>query len=438
MFKSPPMSKRNRKRDALSTLYIRLPSKAAADSAPHWIALACPFALVSHGEAIEREGVTPLSDLSETVAKAQRVVLLLAASDVTLLRVQVPPLSPSRLRAALPHLVEDQLMSDPAECIVVAGPATDGLRTIAVVNRGWLEILTKTVSTFGARNIAAVPAQLCLPHQSGVVSAAVNGQDANLDLTLRLSEQDGIGLPIMPEKPESAAHDVVQAICALVPKSPVTLYVPPPELRSYQDKVEAMPALEQRITVYADNWSRWIAGAKHAALDLTAGTDAGAGPKTDWRAWRWPIALASAALLINIIGLNIDWLRMKREANALSAAMTQTYRATYPNETVIVDPIAQMHQKIAAAQHDAGQVAPDDFTALAASFGEAWGQVAQAPDRKNAALGIAALEYRDRSLIVRLKADGALPTDQMKAALAARNLSLSQPTEGVWQIRSGK
>lgn len=406
----------------MSTLYIRLPSKAAADSALHWITLACPFALVSHGEAIEREGVTPLSDLSETVAKAQRVVLLLAASDVTLLRLQVPPLSPSRLRAALPHLVEDQLMSDPAECIVVAGPATDGLRTIAVVNRGWLEILTKTVGTFGARNIVAVPAQLCLPHQSGAVSAAVNGQDANLDLTLRLSEQDGIGLPIMPEKPESAVHDVVQAICALVPKSPVTLYVPQPELRSYQDKVEAMSALEQRITVYADNWSRWIAGAKHAALNLMAGTDTGAGSKTDWRAWRWPVALASAALLINIIGLNI----------------TQTYRATYPSETVIVDPIAQMHHKIAAAQHEAGQVAPDDFTALAASFAEAWGNMAQAPDRKNGVPGIAALEYRDRSLIVRLKADGALPTDQMKAALAARNLSLSQPTTGVWQIRSAK
>ncbi len=422
----------------MSTLYIRLPSKAAADSTQHWIALACPFALVAHGGAIEREGSAPLSDLADSVAKAQRVVLLLAASDVTLLRVQVPPLSPARLKAALPNLVEDQLMSDPAECIVVASGASNGLRTVAVVNRGWLEILVKTIGTFGARHIAALPAQLCLPYQSGIVSAAVTGQDANTDVTIRLSEHDGIGLPLLPEQAETAAHDVVQAICALVPEAPITLYVPQADVQLYQDTVNTLLALEQRITIYADNWSRWIGDANNTTLDLTAGTGAGAGPKIDWRAWRWPLALASAVLLINIVGLNIDWMRMKREADGLRALMMQTYKSTYPKETVIVDPIAQMRQKIAAAQHDAGQVAPDDFTALAANFGEAWARVMQAPDRKGAASPIATLEYRDRSLWLRLKAGASLPADQLKAALAAQNLSLAQPTAGVWQIRSTK
>jgi general secretion pathway protein L len=75
----------------LSTFYIRLPSKSSADSAPDWLALACPFALVAYGNAIERQGTAPLSDISDTVANAQRVVLLLAAGDVALLRVKVPP-----------------------------------------------------------------------------------------------------------------------------------------------------------------------------------------------------------------------------------------------------------------------------------------------------------------------------------------------------------
>jgi general secretion pathway protein L len=422
----------------LSTLYIRLPSKAAADGTPHWIALPCPFALVSRGDAIEREGMAPLADLSDVAAKVQRVVLLLAASDVTLLRVQVPPLSPSRLKAALPHLVEDQLMSDPAECVVVAGPASHGLRTVAVVNRGWLDILTKTLHTFGARNIAALPAQLCLPYQSGIVSAAVAEYGADIDVTLRLSEQDGIGLPIMSEDPETAPRDVVQTVCTIVPEAPITLYVPQAEVPVYQDVVNTVLALDQRITVFADNWSRWIAGANSTSLDLMAGTSAGDGAKINWRAWRWPLVLATAVLVINIIGLNIDWLRMKREAESLRAAMVQTYRSTFPKETVIVDPVAQMRQKIAAARHAAGELAPDDFTALAAGFGEAWQSVTQASGNNAAAPGIAALEYRDRSLLVRLKAGATMPVDQMKAALAARNLSLSQPATGVWQIRSGK
>ena len=127
----------------MSTLYIRLPSKAAAEASEHWTALPCPFALTSSTNAIEREGVAPLSDMASAVATAQRVVLIVAASDVTLLRVKTPPLSAAKLKLALPNLVEDQLMVDPDECVVVPGNFIDGLRTAAVMQRGWLEILSK-------------------------------------------------------------------------------------------------------------------------------------------------------------------------------------------------------------------------------------------------------------------------------------------------------
>jgi general secretion pathway protein L len=420
----------------LSTLYIRLPSKAAADHAPHWTALACPFAWVSNGDAIEREGVEPLSDMAAMAAKAQRVVLLLAASDVTVLRVQVPPLSPAKLRAALPNLVEDQLISDPAESAVVAGVATDGLRTVAVVNRGWLEILIKTLHTLGARHLMALPAQLCLPYQEGVVSAAVTEQGGDVDVTLRLAEQDGIGLPMASESPESEAQEVVQTICALVPEAPITLYVPQAAASTYQATVNDMLALDQRVTVYADNWSRWIAGVRQAGIDLMLGVGA-ATPTINWRAWRWPVALAVAVLVINIIGLNVDWLRMRREADGLRVAMIQTYRNAYPKDPVVIDPIAQIRQKIAAAKHDAGQTAPDDFTALAANFGEAWDRAMQQSNTKPSA-ALAGVEYRDRSLFVRLKAGNTMPVEAIKTALAVRNLSMSETGNGVWQIRSTK
>lgn len=418
----------------MSTLYLRLPSKAAADDAPHWIGLDCPFALVAQRDAIEREGVAALADLAELIAKARHVVLLLAASDVTLLRLQVPPLSAARLKTALPNLVEDQLMSDPAECVIVAAPASAGLRTVAVMQRGWLELLYKTMQAYGARQVSALPSQLCLPWQSGIVSAVIARQDAELDLTLRLSEHDGIGLPIMPEHAESAVDDVLQALCALVPQASVTLHVPQAVVPAYRDAISARPGLDLRITVFADHWSRWIAAAAGAAPDLIAGLGVSAGPQADWRRWRWPLGLAAGLLLVNIAALNFDWWRMKSEASALRTSMLQTYKAAYPKETVIIDPVAQMKQKIAIAQRASGQLAADDFSVLAAKFGEAWRKLAQgAPES-----AIAALEYRERSLLVRLKAESGLPVEQMKTLLAAYNLSLSQPSAGVWQIRSAK
>ena len=431
----------------MSTLYIRLPSRAVADSVPHLPALVCPFALVSQGNTIERQGTAPLSDLSETVAKAQRVMLLLAASDVTLLRVQVPPLSPARLKAALPNLVEDRLLADPSDCVVVAGGLSDGLRTIAVVQRAWLDNLANTLIAFGARHITALPAQLCLPYQSdqpGSVTAAISNLDdtsqhAEIDMTMRLSEQDGIGLAIAPEQNESGANYAIRTLCAVVPEAPVMLYVSQSSVRAYQDAVNETVSLSKRIKVFADNWSRWIAGANATTLDLMAGMAMASGPKLDWRPWRWPLALAAVVLVINAAALNISWWHMKSESKSLRAAMINIYKSAYPKESVIIDPVAQMQQKIAIAKHDSGLAAPDDFTAITAAFGEAWSGVIAAAGRSTA---IAALEYHDRSLFVRLKPGGDTPTQPMRTALAKYELALDlapqQAGANVWQIRSAK
>jgi general secretion pathway protein L len=416
----------------LSTLYIRLPSKAAADSLAPGMPLYCQYASASSGGAVEREGVAALSELGELVAKAQRVVLLLAASDVTLLRVKVPPLSAQKLRAALPNLVEDQLMSDPSECVVVPGDVQDALRAVGVVSREWLELLGRTLLALGARRIAAVPSQLCLPEPEGTVNAAVMEQGEDIEVAVRLGPQEGMGLSIVPDQRETAAFEVIQSLTAIVPHSPITLYVPQARVRDYQDSMHIVPALEDRITLHADNWPRWIAGAEKTSLDLMTGLGAAAGPSFNWKPWRWPIGLALAALAVNAAGLNIDWLRMKREADALRSSMVQTYRNAFPKDTVIVDPLAQLRQKMAAAQRDSGQLAPDDFVALAAAAGDAIASAASGPSP------VAGIEYHDRALTVKLKPGANVPEDKLRAALAARNLSLSQPNAGTWQIRSAK
>lgn len=435
---APPLSglektRIRRKRDALSILYIRHPSKAAIDGAPSGLSLPCAFALTSDGGAIEREGASPVADLASMLLEAKRVVLLLAASDVSLLRVKVPPMSAAKLRLALPNLVEDQVISDPSECVVVAAAAAtagpDGLRSVAVVQREWLEHLHKTLMDLGARDIVALPAQLCVPYQEGTVSAVVIERDDDIDLTLRLSEQEGIGLPVAPENAESAAQDVLQILRAIVPGSSVSLYVPQARVLAYQD------VADEQIAVSADNWPRWIAGARAVSLDLMAGLVLSSGQRVDWQRWRWPLVLAALVAAVNITGLNIDWWRMKKEAASLKTVMLQTYKMAYPKGTLPFPPIEMMRQQISMAKRDAGNAAPDDFLALGATFGEVAGSIVQ---RGRTTPAIAALEYRDHSLIVRLKPDVEVATDEIKAALATRNLSLSQPTENVLQIRSGK
>lgn len=436
----------------MSSLYIRLPPLAIADSAPLLQACACPFALVSDGGKIEREGVEVLSVLSEIITRTPRVALLVDGSNITLLRVKVPPLSAARLKAALPNLVEEQLLCDPAECIIVAGGLSDGLRTLAVMQRAWLELLEQTFSALGALQIAVLPVQLCLPYQSGSATAAINVRNSDIELTLRLSEQDGIGLVIGPdlleegaEQNASAAREAIRALCAVVPSVPVTLYVPPSLLSTYQEAAN----LNKRISVLADNWSHWVAAARVTTLDLMAGLGTGAAARLNWRPWRWPLVLAVALVLFNAAALNIEWWRMQGEGDSLRMLMVQIYKSAYPKESVILDPLMQMQQKNASAKRHSGLAAADDFTAITAAFGEAWADIT--PGK----LPIAALDYRDRSLLVRIKsvlshAEGQsseVSAQQMKAALAKRGLSLvtggrkrsaEQTGEVVWQIRGAK
>lgn len=418
----------------MSTLYIRLPARAAIEHGANAAAIGCAYALASDGGNVEREGEAVLSQLAELVTAAQRTVLIVAAADVNLLRTAVPPLAPARLKAALPNLVEDRLISDPDESVVVGGRSLDGLLTVAVVQRDWLEMLSATLVALGARRLTALPGQLCLPHHADTVSAAVSATDAalggDLALTLRLSAEEGLGLPLQPEAGRTPAPEALQMLRLMAPQGAVTLYVPAAEVGAWQEAVRALG--DEQIAVQPDRWAHWIAAARAAEPDLLSGLGADAGPRFDWRPWRWPLVLAGLVLLVNVLALNLDWWHLRQDAKAARAAMTRIYHEAYPNETVIVDPILQMRQKIAAARQASGEPVADDFLPLAAAFAEAWNSAGNG----HALPPIAALEYHERGLLVRIKPDGEVPLEPLKTALAAHQLELAQQGADALQIRS--
>ena len=398
----------------MTTLYIRHPARAEGEHA------LSRFALVNDGGVIEQQGEGPLRNLGDLVGTARRVVLLLAGADVSLLAVQAPPLSGARLKAALPALVEEHILGDPEDSVLVAAPEQpDGTRPIAVADRDWLEAIVRALLAQGARAVAAIPAQLCLPLQPGSVSAAVEGGE----LTLRQGLYQGFGLAL-----DATPAVVLQTARAFSGDAPLVLYVPRSQLGEYQVLAqEAGPG----ITLEADDWAHWIAASRSTVLDLVSGLGAAGAPVRDWRRWRWPLRLALLALAVNLVGLNLDWLRLRREASTVRQSMTQTFRQVYPRETAILDPVLQMRQNIARARASTGDVAPDEFTYLASAFGEAARSGGRQP-------GITSIEYRERALSVKVKPGTADPglTAQLRTALAARSLGLEETAPGSWIIRS--
>jgi general secretion pathway protein L len=398
----------------LTILYIRHPARAEGDSA------SCRFALVADAGNVMQQGSGALRGLGDLIAQARRVVVLLAASDVTLVHVKAPPLSNAKLKAALPALVEEQVLADPDDCVLVAAGADspDGLRTIAVAQRAWVEDIAKAVLAQSARAVSVLPMQLCLPLEPGSASAAIEENE----LVLRTGQHEGLGIATSAD-----AATALQTLRTLAGDLPLVVYAPATRAGELQAvAAEAAPG----TTIVTETWAQLVQGAQTTTLDLAPALGAAGAPVRDWQRWRWAVRFALLALVVNIAGLNIDWLRMKREADAIKQSMTQTFRAAYPNEPVVY-PVEQMRRNLAAARANSGQASADEFTALAATVAEAMRTAPRSPVVTN-------VDYSNGTLTVKLKSSSVdqAAAEQAKVVLASRGLTLNSTAPGVWQIKS--
>ncbi|MBI3283676.1 MAG: general secretion pathway protein GspL [Burkholderiales bacterium] len=412
-----------------STLYISLPSRATAQTQPDWAEQTLPFALISAEGRLQQQGQQTLAELKNLATGARQLSLLLAASDVSLLTVKVPPMSAAKFKSALPNLLEEQIMGDPGDAIMVATPVAEGLSTAAVADKAWLETLAMLVKDWPLHKIAAYPGQLALApaEEAGAAVACIEEKPDSLELVLRHAAANGLGLTLAKDERAQA----LQMLVMLAPQAPITVYVPAAELETYQRLAQDMANAGQ-LSLQAGSWQQRTAGLQLHTPDLMSGIAAMHKPTFDWNLWRWPLSLAIAAVLVNVGGLNFEWFTMKREANSLSEAVMQTYRNSFPKETVILDPLVQMLQKVSASKRLAGQSASDDFVVLAAQFAQVWERVMAGKPAT-----IASLEYKERALLVKLKSSEIIPLEQLRAALAEQTLELATSADGVLRIKVG-
>ena len=173
-----------------------------------------------------------------------------------------------------------------------------------------------------------------------------------------------------------------------------------------------------------------MAGARSAGLDLAPALGNNGASARAWQRWRWPVRIAALAVLINVVGVNIEWLRLKGEAKAVTQSMTQTFKSVYPKEPLIAAPMDQMRRNIRLAKANSGEAGGDEFVTLSAGFGEAMNLL----PRKDI---IASLEYKDHALLVKIKpntVDGTA-VQQLRSALAGRKLDMQEPSPGAWKIQ---
>ncbi|MGN8106805.1 type II secretion system protein GspL [Paraburkholderia sp. 22098] len=470
----------------MSTLIVLLPPRDPAVPSQEWQLPDLPFVLLDKSGRTQRAGRSALALLP----RATSTVLMVAARDLLMMPATLPPLRGPKLRQALPNIVEDQLIQDPQTCHIAVDSqsAAGGRQMLAIIDRGWFRFIYEAFSAAGHRSLRAVPVTRCLPE------ATLSAVPAEVAETVSATETAMAGASLADAAPVPGAADVapdaspeivpmvaavlgtvVQTAPAMLLEGAVESGMPRLELaiaRGAQGEGLAVPANAVNATLAA------LAGATPVSLymltevpgnepSLGASSPArlgalvhGASPlpfeqlarraltcrfdlcqfefasqpwrldRATLRRLRLPVLLALGALVVAIVGANVQWLMLSRQRDAISTQMTELLLTTFPKTTVVLDAPDQMSRQLQQLRVAAGELSPGDFLSLADGLARSLPPVP--------VNGIAALDYHDRRLDVTFKPEVKLDPDFAKR-LARNGLSGAiDSNTGKWTIRNGQ
>jgi general secretion pathway protein L len=335
-------------------------------------------------------GDAPLS----LMPKAGAVDLLFDVSDVFTTRVDAPRMSESRLRQAMPGLVEERLLSEAADCHIAfapdatsAGPSEAPLRiAVAAIDRVTLTRALDAAAEAGLRVRGAASALYSIPAPTGDTMSIRLDRGRGL---ARTGEHAGFAFDLEGEAPAALALAVRQLGVKRLQvygrdASHLLLFAPQLgveviDLKRPFDAASLSGAVELLQERYA-------AGGRLGLPTLAALTGS--------RLFKPVLGWVAVWLLILVVGVNAYGWKLDSEAKALRESMTIAFRSAFPGESPI-EVVPQTLRHLRELRARAGQSSPDDFTVLNAQAAQL---LASAPVGS-----LAGIEYRDTALTLKFK-----------------------------------
>jgi len=348
------------------------------------------------------------------LAGGRPVELVFDALDVFVAQVQTPRLSEARLRQALPNLLEERVLADPADYHFAWQPAAGASKSdttlalsVAAIDRS---TLARALEAFAQAQVpvrAAYSQMALVPAPRGGDFAVIVAQDRAL---LRLGPDAACSFEL--DGGASTALGLAQAQQGL---QRLQVYGP----------AAAIAAAAAPLGIAVESASAAIdADALASALNLLQGSFAtstgyGAAGRLLARvrrtgSWKAPALWAAVCALILVGGLNAYWWKLDQQYQAVRASMRHTFQDAFADEPTIVDPLAQARRAVLALRVRAGLASADDFSVLNA---QALRLFAELP------MGIVErIEYAEGKLIVRCRS-ATLDNPALRNTLQARATS---------------
>ena len=352
---------------------------------------------VSHGT---------LQDIA-AVSAGYRIIALVPGADVLLAIANIPAGNRQRAMTATPYALEDCVATDVDTLHFALGERLDNTRIhAAAVDRArmdaWLDMLRQAhiEPDVITSEIFALP----WPESTASWVILVNGNKAlvrtgpqtgwvadidNLDALLRMALHESSAA--RPEQVRVINCTPATTFGGLLADTGITVNV------EYSD--EAMLSVLGRA-YNEKNAINFLQGSYNRREQLGK----------LWKPWRPALIMLAFLLIIQSAMTITDYVHLKTESDALTQQIAQTYLRTFPDARKVVNPRAQMEQRLKELR--GGDVETGGFISLMASIGQSL--------KETPGLEIQRINYNEGKIDLALSIGDLQSLDQLKQRLATQ------------------
>jgi general secretion pathway protein L len=329
--------------------------------------------------ATSRDGQTVLDhgcDVTALLPRDPDVVLVLPLLATSWHRIALPKINAARLRQALDGVLEDRLLSDPAQVHLALAPGLQPGQT------GWVAACERApVAQWLAQLQAAerpahrIVPDLC-PQDPPALHALVCAGTPWL-VAVQAHGVQTVPLPTEPYRstPTHAPHATSHAA------HPLPSHQGLPCLAEPACAAAAEAVLDAPATVHTTAQrllSSALSGWNLAQFDLSLSAGARRSQRwgqtlrhllhaPQWRTTRWGAGVLAVVLLLNLQGL--AW-QERRSLQAKQAEIAQRLTQAFPAIGLVLDAPRQMQQAVSRLQRASGEPSPHDLEGFLQSFGQ--------------------------------------------------------------------
>jgi len=326
------------------------------------------FVLSTDGLTASRQGTTSVALLP----KADQVVAVLAASDVSWHRLVCPKAPAARMAAALAGALEEAMLDDTAQLHLALAPGAKGGETtwVCATDRIWLAGELAELERGGLRVDRVVPVAWPDEPASGhffETDDSVEGAAGQLGMTLVWAHaagvvqwplRGGLARALLPQPlPADARFTATPAVAA-------------PAERWLGARVRVLSPAEHALQASRSLWNlrQFQLAPKHRGMSALRE----AGRHFMGSAWR-PARIGLAVLvLVQIVGLNLVAWQQRTTLEAKRRSMTELLQAAHPQVRVVLDAPVQMQRETDTLRAAAGRPGEADFEAALQAAALGW------------------------------------------------------------------